>query len=128
MHTPHLHADSLNTSCPSGTGTCLSAGPKPPKHMGSGCSKCVQQRWYFCKTGTRFSHRRGSATFGMSFSNSCGMNCTLIYVSDSFLVLLGAMAKIYMNSFSHLCGRSNLQNCFLYLVILVIIFDYSKNH
>lgn len=35
MHTPHLHADSLSTSCPSGTGTWLGVGPKPREHMGS---------------------------------------------------------------------------------------------
>lgn len=72
----HLHADSLSTSCPTGTGTWLSVGPKPPKHMGSLCSKWVQQRRCVCKTGTGFPHRKGSEAFrtGTSFSHPCGLN------------------------------------------------------
>ena len=86
----------------------------PPKHMGSVCSKCVQWRWYICKTGTGFPHRKGSAAFraGTRFLNPCGLSMLWFVFLWLFLVLFSAVTKVYISSFSHLCRRPNLQNGF----------------
>lgn len=90
----------------------------PPRHMGSGCSKCVQQGWCICKTGAGFPRRKGSAAFrhALTFWIPVGGVCSDLCFSDS-LLLFSAVTKVYISSFSYLCRRPNLQNGFPVLLV-----------